>query len=159
MRMAVVSLVALLLVACAGPDGTAPSDGASGEAARDTSEQQFLALELDPQQPAAGEEVAIVDIPAQPHSGEFRLERELNGGWEPAFVLFTQHRAGPDRPSEPFHVPLDETAIGGDDGPAFFSDGPEPLLLPEDLEPGVYRITAYAEGDPLRQQSEPFTID
>ena len=158
MRMAVVSLVALLLVACADPNGAAPSDGAAGGAAQDTSEQQFLPLELDPQQPEAGEQVAIVDIPAQPHRGEFRLERELDGEWEPTFVLFTHHGPGPDGASEPFSVPFDQSAINGDDI-GYFSDGPEPLLLPEDLKPGVYRIAAYAEGDPRRQQSEPLTID
>lgn len=109
-------------------------------------------VRVTPSDLGQGDEFSV-SFPAGTTRGtSWLLERQLGDGtWGVVNILLigTEER-------EPSWAEPDDNAGLADI--ALDDPGPDNLILPDNVPPGTYRVAQYAEGDPLRLESSPFTI-
>jgi hypothetical protein len=136
-----VALAGVTVLAC----GTPPDDTSAGDA-DETGEVFEMRPDLmvaDPEQVAPGEQVALT-FPEETGRGlGFALDQQTDDGWQRRAYLTSAPGDGP--PDEPaWHPPdprpeWDSIGIGG--------PGPDVVQIPDELEPGSYRICDVMSGD------------
>lgn len=93
--------------------------------------------------PASAGDLVDLSFPDETFRGvAFQLDRETGDGWEPIAWMTSSANGG-----DPMTVPVGSDGYGVDDvgigGP-----GPDVVVLPDDLDPGPYRICTANRGDP-----------
>jgi hypothetical protein len=120
-----------------GGDGSVPRP----DSGTDTSEEGAMAEDADglvvlPDVASPGAVVRLDVPPDVAFGAEWSLERSVDAAWEPAFILVDADVAA--ERGAALSVPADATRTLPDFREV--QDGPVPLVVPDDAQPGSYRI-------------------
>lgn len=102
----------------------------------------------------AGDELGLAFEAPFERGITWRLERQLDdegGSWELAYVLTSDATGVEPQWGHP------EDGLGGEDV-AVDHPGVDSVIVPPGAPAGVYRLASYTPGDPLRLESESFTV-
>jgi hypothetical protein len=139
----VVALTGAILLACGTPPDETAADRRAAEQTQATFEMRPDLMVADPEQVAPGEQVALT-FPEETGRGlGFALDQQTDDGWQRRAYLTSAPGDGP--PDEPAWHPPDprpEWESVGIGGP-----GPDVVQIPDELDPGSYRICDVMSGD------------